>query len=162
MKSILAFATVALAASVAVAAPSGPKKESKSKADIVAYNAGVDFLMEKNFTAAAGEFAEALSQRERFAEAHNNLAYALRKQGPDHYAKSLEHYNRAIELEPDLAEAYMYRGVLLVAMGNLDAAKADHGQLEKLQSPLATELEHVIESGSEKSPEQFFGVTEKL
>jgi len=35
---------------------------------------------------------------ERLADAHNNLAFALRMQGRQNFASSREHYNRAIEL----------------------------------------------------------------
>src|SRR6476620_1402622 len=47
-----------------------------------------------------------------FAEAYNNLAFTLRKQGSANFQKSLAYYNKAIQLKPKLAEAYMYRGVL--------------------------------------------------
>lgn len=143
-------------------APSGPKKEKDPKPEIVAYNEGVDLLMIKDFAAAATKFNEALSKDDQFAEAHNNLAFALRKQGSENYAMALEHYNRAVELKPKMAEAYMYRGVLQVALGDPDAAKADLAELERLKSTLAPELAAVIQSGSEKEPEQFFGVTKKL
>lgn len=156
------LSVLTLITSFAFAAPSAPKSEPKAAPEVVSYNDGVDLLMKKNFKAAAERFIEALAESENFAEAHNNLAYALRKQGADNYPKSLQHYNRAIELDGNLAEAYMYRGVLFVAMGDSGAANADLAQLKKLKSPLAKELEDVIESGSEKSPERFFGVTEKI
>lgn len=160
-RSIVAICLVVLPL-VATAAPSGPKKSKEPKPEIVAYNEGVELLMNKDFSAAAARLSAALEVRERFPEAHNNLAYALRKQGSANHAKALDHYNRAIELNSKMSEAYMYRGVLHVTMGNLDAAKSDLTELERLRSPLAPELAHVIDSGAEKEPEQFFGVTGKL
>ena len=108
------------------------------------------------------QLRRALRQQEEFAEAHNNLAFVLRKQGEDHFAEALQHYNRAIELNAELAEAYMYRGVLYVHMGDAAAAEADREILEALNSSLAAELRWVIDHGHEKEPEHFFGVVQAI
>ncbi|MBW2409479.1 MAG: tetratricopeptide repeat protein [Deltaproteobacteria bacterium] len=126
------------------------------------YNSGVDLMRAKEFESAEKRFREALSMKERFAEAHNNLAYTLRKQGPDHFDEALMHYNRAIELNPDLPEPYMYRGVLYVQMDNKTLALKDHQKLIEMGSPLAAELEYVVANGKEKEPEQFFGVSGRI
>ncbi|GAL33318.1 hypothetical protein JCM19240_2014 [Vibrio maritimus] len=47
-------------------------------------------------------------------------------------------------------------------MGNVSLANDDLAKLRALKSPLADELEFVIENGKEKAPEQFFGVSEKV
>ena len=130
--------------------------------DIKYFNRGVDFLMAKDFSSAEKQFHKALKERRDFAEAHNNLAYVLRKQGPDRYDEALDHYNRAVDLRPELAQPYMYRGVLYVQMGNTELALRDHKVLEKLNPGLAGELAYVIENGREKEPEQFFGVTPEI
>ncbi|MGD9044396.1 MAG: tetratricopeptide repeat protein [Desulfobacterales bacterium] len=130
--------------------------------DIKIYNKGVKLMLDKKFSKAEKQFREALEINERFAEAHNNLAYTLRKQGADYYDQALNHYNRAIELNPDLPEPYMYRGVLYVQMGNKSLALKDHEKLLAMRSPLAEELEYVVVNGREKEPEQFFGVSRKL
>ena len=119
-------------------------------------------MLEKKFVKAEKQFREALEINERFAEAHNNLAYTLRKQGADHFDEALMHYNRAIELNPKLPEPYMYRGVLYVQMGNKSLALKDHEKLLAMGSPLAEELEYVVVNGREKEPEQFFGVSRKM
>ena len=126
------------------------------------YNSGVDLMRAKDFERAEKRFRKALSMKERFAEAHNNLAYTLRKQGPDHFDEALMHYNRAIELNPDLPEPYMYRGVLYVQMDNKTLALKDHQKLLDMGSPLAAELEYVVVNGKEKEPEQFFGVSGRI
>ncbi len=148
-------------ASVAFAAGSPSVAPSVSK-DVKYYNQGVKLMMDKKFSPAEMQFRKALDRNERFAEAHNNLAYTLRKQGAENYAEALKHYNRAIELNPNLAEPYMYRGVLHVQMGNADLALDDHKKLVAMGSRLADELQFVVENGREKEPEQFFGVSRKM
>lgn len=129
--------------------------------DVKYYNKGVERLMDKKFASAEKQFRKALEKDPNFAEAHNNLAYVLRKQGSDMFDEALAHYNQAVSLKPDLPEPYMYRGVLHVQMGNKNLALKDHKTLEKLNPTLAKELEYVIENEKEKEPEQFFGVTPK-
>jgi Flp pilus assembly protein TadD len=159
----LAFTLVFTALPHSQAASSDPKPETADpKKETVAYNEGVTLLKEKKFAAAQAKFEQALAAKEKFAEAHNNLAYVLRKQGADNFPKSLTHYNRAIELNRKLPEPYMYRGVLYTQMGKKDLALADHATLLKMKSPLAAELEKVIATGKEEEPEQFYGVSASL
>jgi tetratricopeptide (TPR) repeat protein len=96
----------------------------------------------------------------RFAEAHNNLGYTLRKQGAANYEKSLEYYNTAIGLNPKLAEAYMYRGVLYIEMGRKSDAEADLAALQRLSPRLAKELAEVIKTGKEE--DRFYGLASKI
>jgi Flp pilus assembly protein TadD len=130
--------------------------------DVKVYNQGVQLMLDKKFAKAEKQFRKALQYNQRFAEAHNNLAYTLRKQGENHFQEALTHYNRAIELKPSLPEPYMYRGVLHVQMGNKDLALEDHQTLLNMGSKLAVELEYVIKGGREKEPEQFFGVSQQI
>ena len=91
----------------------GSQKKVESKGGdpaIVTYNQGIDLMLAKQYAAAEQKFEQAIKVRPKFAEAHNNLAYTLRKQGPAHYQGALEQYDTAIRLNPNLAEAYMYRG----------------------------------------------------
>lgn len=101
-------------------------------------------MVEKRYTVAQRKFEEALAADEQLAEAHNNLAFSLRMQGPANAQRALKHYDRALQLKPDLARAYMYRGVLYTQLGNLDRARADHGRLLTLDPALARKLEAVI------------------
>jgi tetratricopeptide (TPR) repeat protein len=130
--------------------------------DIKYYNKGVELMLDKKFAKAEKQFRESLKQNESFAEAHNNLAYTLRKQGSANYDEALKHYNRAIQLNPALPEPHMYRGVLHVQMGERDLALKDHQTLVSMNSGLAKELEYVISAGREKEPEQFFGISRQL
>lgn len=140
----------------------GSEKPSKRDAiEVSFYNDGTLLLFKKEWHAAQQQFEAALAINGKMAEAHNNLAYVLRKQGAANYAKSLEHYNRAIELKPKLAEAYMYRGALHALSGQTDLARADYDRLVKMKSKLAPHLKKVMDTGQEEEPEQFYGVAKK-
>jgi len=140
---------------------------SKSYAPAVApeirdYNKGVALMLDRKFSRAEKMFRKALARQDQFAEAHNNLAYVLRKQGPENYDEALRHYNRAIALKPTLPQPYMYRGVLYVQMGRVALAETDYNTLAGMDARLSSELQYVIDNGREKEPEQFFGVSQKL
>jgi Flp pilus assembly protein TadD len=133
------------------------------KTDHEIYNEGVDLMMALEFKKAEKQFRKALKGKDDFAEAHNNLAYVLRKQGAEFYSEAMEHYNKAIELKPLAPEPYMYRGVLFVSLNDEASALKDHAQLLELGAiSLAEELEYVITNRTEKTPEQFFGVFSKV
>jgi tetratricopeptide (TPR) repeat protein len=174
MKSIVSFSVVdvarrfigfvavmALAALPALGA--GSAKQSVRKdgdSSITIYNQGVELMLAKQFVGAQAKFEQAVKENPRFAEAHNNLGYTLRKQGAANYQKSLEHYNTAIALKPKLAEAYMYRGVLYTEMGRKVDAQADLAALQKLNPQLAKELAEVIKTGKEE--DRFYGLSSKI
>jgi tetratricopeptide (TPR) repeat protein len=124
-------------------APRGTPRERA----ISTYNEGVKLLRDKHYAAAQEKFEQALALNEALAEAHNNLAFSLRLQGMHNFERALQHYNRALELKPDLARAYMYRGVLFTHMGDLARARADHAKLLALDRELATKLERIIAGG---------------
>ena len=155
---MIALALTLMSVSFATAAGS-PSIKSTTSEDIKIYNNGVELMMDKKFNKAERRFRKAIALNENFAEAHNNLAYTLRKQGTDYYDEALKHYNRSIELNPGLDEPYMYRGVLYIQMGDKRMAVEDHKTLVNRNSPLASELQFVVENGREKEPEAFFGVS---
>jgi Tfp pilus assembly protein PilF len=121
-----------------------PKGGARERA-VTAYNAGVKLLVDKKYGDAQKKFEEALAADEQLAEAHNNLAFSLRMQGAHNFERALKHYNRALELEPRLARAYMYRGVLFVQMGDVPRARADHARLLELDRELAAKLAAAID-----------------
>jgi tetratricopeptide (TPR) repeat protein len=124
-----------------------PKGTPRGRA-VIAYNDGVKLLRDKHYAAAQEKFEQALRLDEALAEAHNNLAFCLRLQGAHNFERALKHYDRALELKPDLAQAYMYRGVLLTQIGDLARARADHAKLLALDQELAAKLERIIAGGS--------------
>jgi tetratricopeptide (TPR) repeat protein len=117
-------------------------------------------MLAKKFPEAQAKFEQAVKENPRFAEAHNNLGYTLRKQGAANYQKSLENYDTAIGLKPKLAEAYMYRGVLYLEMGRKSDAETDLAALQKLSPRLARELAEVIKTGKEEN--RFYGLASKI
>jgi tetratricopeptide (TPR) repeat protein len=154
-------AVMALAALPAVGAGSARQAVRKdSDPSITIYNQGVELMLAKRFPEAQAKFEQAVKENPRFAEAHNNLGYTLRKQGAVNYQKSLEQYNTAIELNPKLAEAYMYRGVLYTEMGRKIDAESDLAALQKLNPQLAKELAEVIKTGKEE--DRVYGLSSKI
>ena len=110
-----AFTTLSLfgAGSEKIPTPTtGPQAKQENPA-IKAYNEGVDLMHAKQFAKAQAKFEEAVKLNPGFAEAHNNLAFTLRKGGSQNYQLSMDQYNKAIQLKPKLAEAYMYRGFFM-------------------------------------------------
>ncbi|MEM8993722.1 MAG: tetratricopeptide repeat protein [Acidobacteriota bacterium] len=144
----LVATVVALLAGPLLAAGS-PKKEVPTNPAETWFNAGVELMKRGDWSGAVEKLGQAVTLKEDYAEAHSNLGFALRRQGARHYDNALAHYDRAIELDPELAEAYHYRGVLHALAGDEAAAKADHGALVDLDRELADELMEVIASGEE-------------
>jgi Tfp pilus assembly protein PilF len=163
MRKILLACAVLLPFAV-LAAPSGGSRSAAPAVppEISAFESGTRHLLNMNLRQAERDLRRALNAREDFAEAHNNLAFVLRKQGEEKFEEALSHYQRALALNPDLAEAHMYLGVLHVQMGDKEAALAVHARLLELDADLAAELEWVITNGEEKDPEHFFGVVRSL
>ena len=153
-RSLLAALAFAASAAQGIESDPLPVPEASTRASAVRlYNDGVALLVARRFVQAQAAFEAALALDERMAEAHNNLAYALRMQGRHNFAASLAHYNRAVELKPDLAQAYMYRGVLFVQQGDKLKAQQDLERLRRLDARLAADLERVIQgadAGSER------------
>jgi tetratricopeptide (TPR) repeat protein len=162
MKTLFTALLFTLVSVSLVSAAGSPTVKTSKSEEIRVYNEGVEYMMEKKFSKAEKQFRKALAINDSFAEAHNNLAYTLRKQGKENYAEALKHYNRSIDLNPELDEPYMYRGVLHMQMGHKDLAFVDHKTLASRNSPLASELAYVVENGREKEPEQFFGVSRQI
>ncbi len=148
----LAGSLLALACAGAAAVESDPlplPAAGPRAAAVMAYNEGVSLLVARQFANAQSRFEAALKLDQQLAEAHNNLAFALRMRGRHNFSASLAHYNRAIELKPTLAQAYVYRGVLFTQQGDLPKARQDLERLRGLDAKLATELERVVNGGSE-------------
>ena len=151
MKIVVTLCIVSLFVSggYAFGAGSSPKPASDKRPGVSDYNSGVKLMQKGNYERAEKKFAAALKKNPKMAEAYNNLGYSLRKQGSNNFQQALDHYNRAIDLKPDLAEAYMYRGVLHMLMGDEAKALEDHRSLTRLNRSLADALQAAIASGEE-------------
>jgi Flp pilus assembly protein TadD len=158
MKQVLRLiAGILLAAGVPAAFGSGSQPVSESTAkpaktvDAAAiYNQGVALMHEKRYSEAVADFQKAVQAKPDFAEAHNNLAYCLRQQGPANFHEALAHYDKAIQLKPDLAEAYEYRGVLFVKMNRKNDAEKDLAKLQQLNPKLASKLEYAMKHNGQE------------
>jgi tetratricopeptide (TPR) repeat protein len=126
---------------------SAPQVPAKGPDAATPFKEGVSLMKAKKYAAAQLKFEAALKLNPKMAEAHNNLAYCLRKQSPENFASSLEHYNEALRLNPKLAQAYEYRGVLFVEMGRKADAEKDLATLKQLDPKLATALSTAIKAG---------------
>ena len=150
-RTLCALALALCGAAAAVESDPLPVPTGTPRAQAVAaYNEGVKMLVEKRHREAQALFEQALAGDETLAEAHNNLAFTLRMQGAHNFDAALKHYNRALELKPDLAQAYMYRGVLFTQQGEMARARADHARLLTLNRKLADQLQAVIEGAREQ------------
>src|SRR5260221_13577297 len=67
----------------------GPQAKQANPA-IKAYNEGVDLMQAKQFAKAQAKFEEAVKLKPGFAEADKNLAFTLRKGGPQKYQLPME------------------------------------------------------------------------
>jgi tetratricopeptide (TPR) repeat protein len=140
-------AALALAPAAAWADPSSPAVEQRrqSPADTSAqseYNRGVRARVAKDWATAITAFRRAVDFRPDFADAWNELGYALRNQG--RYADSLDAYDRALALRPDFPEALEYLGEAYVQMGRLDDARQVLERLRPLDRGRAAELAEEI------------------
>ena len=141
-----AFAAGSKSMTVPQQAPQVPQKTADAETP---FKEGVALMNAKKFASAQVKFEQALKANPNIAEAHNNLAYCLRKQSPENFASSLEHYNTALKLNPKLAQAYEYRGVLFVELGRKADAEKDLATLKQLDPKLANALQTAIKAGKD-------------
>lgn len=146
IRRALAVAAVVLATAVAaeesdpLPVPKGGPREQA----VVLYNEGVRELLAQRHAAAQRFFEQALEIHEPFAEAHNNLAFVLRMQGDRNFERAMKHYARALQVNPYLAQAYMYRGILHMQMGDAARARGDLAVLRSLDPSMAARLEKAL------------------
>ena len=137
--TLIAAAAVAVESDPLPVPAGGPREKAVSL-----YNDGVKLMLGKRFGEAQQRFEEALALDGGIAEAHNNLAFSLRMQGIENFKRAMRHYDRAIEINPKLAQAYVYRGVLLSQVGDRDRAQTDLRTLRALDAALAEKLARYI------------------
>jgi Tfp pilus assembly protein PilF len=160
--AVVATALFCIVAAADEAAPlPAPKGTAREKA-IAAYNDGVKLMLDKRFGEAQKRFEDAIVLDETLAEAHNNLAFSLRMQGPHNFERAQAEYRRALEINPRLAQAYVYRGVLNAQSGNMDAARADLATLRTLDPALAAKLEKAIDGMARDDRDGLAGQVEGL
>ena len=139
-----------LAPCASLADPSTPsvseRRQSPAAADAESeYNRGVRARVAKDWPAAVDAFRRAVGHRADFADAWNELGYALRNQA--RYPESLDAYHEALRLRPAFPEALEYLGEAYVKMGRLDDARRVLDRLRPLDASRARELAEEIAKG---------------
>ena len=153
MRAALAALSIVLALGPAIAAaePSAPAVEPRRQpipavsADS-AYDRGVRARVVKDWKAAEAGFRQAIALRPDFADAWNELGFALRNQG--RYAESLDAYHEALRQRPEFPEALEYLGEAYVKLGRLDDAQRVLDRLRPLDPGRAAELAEDIRTAT--------------
>jgi tetratricopeptide (TPR) repeat protein len=145
--SVLALALGMLAVGSALADPSSPAVQERRQAPALGdadtvYNRGVRARVARDWPAAVDAFHQAVALRADFADAWNELGYALRHQR--RYAESLDAYHEALRLRPAFPEALEYLGEAYVELGRLDDARRVLDRLRPLDAERARELAEEI------------------
>jgi len=102
------------------------------------YNKGIRAKRSKEWSVATASFRKAVELKPDYAEAWNELGYALRNSG--NYPESIKAYDEALRLKPRFPEALEYRGEAYVKMGRIDDAKQVLERLRPLDRGRAREL----------------------
>ena len=136
---------------VATAEPSAPAVEQRRQPTPTAdadseYDRGIRARVARDWTTAETAFRRAITLRAGFADAWNELGFALRNQG--RYPESLAAYDEALKLRPNFPEALEYLGEAYVKLGRVDDARRVLDRLRPLDAGRARELAEVIATGS--------------
>jgi tetratricopeptide (TPR) repeat protein len=143
--------------------PSNPSPEKPDKAAAKAYAAGTKALnkarelqdliatstdpekkakaeekLQDTYGAALDQFTEVLRNKPDMYDAWNEVGYVHLKLGA--YRESIDDYDHALKLKPDLPEAVAHRALAFVMTDRLDEAKAAYMDLFFHERPLADEL----------------------
>ena len=112
------------------------------------YDRGVRARVGRDWKTAEAAFRRAIALRPGFADAWNELGYALRNQ--QRYAESVQAYTEALRLRPDYPEALEYLGEAYVDMNRLEDATRILTRLRPLDPARAQELAEAIQQKSSK------------
>ena len=112
--------------------------------------------IERQYGYAAREFKKAIEGNPGMHQAWGSLGYALRKQGD--FDASLEAYDRALELQPDYAEAIEYRGEAYLGLDRVEDAKGAYEKLLDSDRALSNDLLVAMRSWVETRSEDASGV----
>jgi tetratricopeptide (TPR) repeat protein len=112
-----------------VLADGAPDKVDRPGAD-PDYTAGVNAIKAEKFAAAIPLLEKVVARDGRNADAHNWLAYAVRRNGDP--ARSIPIYEKALALDPQHRGAHEYIGEAYLMLGNLPKAKEHLARLNSL------------------------------
>jgi tetratricopeptide (TPR) repeat protein len=151
LRGVICVAVIGLSAVPGAADPSAPAVEERRQPPATAdaqseYDRGVRARVAQDWTAAVAAFRRAIALRAGFADAWNELGFALRQQG--NYRESLDAYGEALRLRPDFPEALEYLGEAYVKLGRLDEARRVLERLRPLDARRAAELDEEIRTAT--------------
>lgn len=128
-RSWIGLVTAATCAAVVAALP----VVQDNTAALTYYNLGACLLEQKRWPEAEEYFRQSLALNPNSAGAHNNLGNVLARTAPllpdqprqvERNAAALAEFQRAVELEPQYAEAYSNAAIVLLRLGRADDAVA--------------------------------------
>jgi tetratricopeptide (TPR) repeat protein len=148
---LLLAGVVAVGVRASGADPSSPAVEERRQPAPVTdaereYDRGVRARVAQDWAAAVEAFRQATVLRPAFAEAWNELGFALRNLG--RYPESLDAYGEALRLRPDFPEALEYLGEAYVKLERLDDARRVLERLRVLDAGRAAELAEEIRTAT--------------
>ena len=108
----------------------GGGDEGRAKAQDPALTAAVQAIDTKQYARAIPMLEDVVNRQPQNADAHNWLAYAIRKNGDP--AKSIPVYQKALLLDPKHRGAHEYIGEAYLALDDLPKAKEHLARLSRL------------------------------
>jgi tetratricopeptide (TPR) repeat protein len=137
----LAIFALTLPAFAADDQPSEQDVKGNAKQELESAKALID---QKQYEKAIDHLKEARDADSDNADIHNYLGYSYRKLGS--YEKSMESYNKALELDPEHKGALEYKGELFLKLNKPDDAKKLAEKLESLCPSGCEELDDLQKS----------------
>ena len=128
--AILALSTLLVGDPTAATAADTPGPSSPAKAEDPDYTAGVKAIKAENFAAAIPLLERVVARDANNADAYNNLAYAIRRNGDP--ARSIPIYQKALAIDPKHRGAHEYIGEAYLALDNVPKAKEHLTRLDSL------------------------------
>ncbi|GAB4186289.1 MAG: hypothetical protein Tsb0015_03960 [Simkaniaceae bacterium] len=87
----------------------------------------------------------AVSQKPDYAEAYNHMGYSYRQLARQNLQNSQEAYQKALEIQPENADALEYQGEYFLMTGQLTKAYQNYEKLQTIDPKLAIELKAKIQ-----------------
>lgn len=107
-----------------------PGMQDEAKAH---FDKGIEASLRGSLDDAIREYEAALKINDNIPEAHNNLGFAYLDKSE--FEKAIEHQKRAIELKPDLANAYFGLAMAYERTGKGNEALVNWKEFSKLAQP---------------------------
>jgi Flp pilus assembly protein TadD len=128
--AILALGTMLVGDPTAATAADTPGPSTPAKAEDPDYTAGVKAIKAENFAAAIPLLERVVARDTNNADAYNNLAYAIRRNGDP--ARSIPIYQKALAIDPKHRGAHEYIGEAYLMLDDLPKAKEHLRGLDSL------------------------------